>query len=106
MSDHKWTQDEIDDDQFRYQEESYGDCCHEDYELDWDGAAQCNYCGERWYLSSDEMTAYYESYDRAHRPPTWRERFWDFIGLQRARLHDWMIGRDVRARSSDDDIPF
>lgn len=43
----------------RSPDEEYGyyekECIHEEYEIDWEGRAHCDRCGESWHASGDEI---------------------------------------------------
>lgn len=86
------------------------DCDHAEYDVDWEGRARCDHCGEHWYLTSAELQAHeaaearwMEEYDRLQR----REHspFW--------RTVDWLRALLFRVRSRlrkpppvVDDLPF
>lgn len=85
-------------------------CDHEEYDVDWEGRASCNYCNHSWWLTHDELIAYDEAmarwhadYDRQMRREN--SRFW--------RTIDWLKGVPSRIRQQfrrpqpiDDEIPF
>lgn len=102
----EWTQDEIDDDQFRYEDRD--DCDHEQYEIDLDGSATCTYCMETWWPSSESTASYWEAHRRACEPPTLWERVTDFIAEIRSRYRTWKFNRTIKnvQASDDDDVPF
>lgn len=79
------------------------DCDHIEAELSWEGRFECP-CGHSWWATTEQQTAYWESVDRASRPPT----LWE-------RLSDWWLGAKSSIRQAlrprrqvelDDDIPF
>lgn len=82
------------------------DCDHEAYEIGWDGHAECDRCGERWWPPSETVTAYWEAHRRACEPPTWRDRIFGLIAEIRCRFHTWRFDRSKQQVVSDDDIPF
>lgn len=93
-----------------WEEDPRENCDHEEYEVDWEGRAECHYCGAHWWLTPKQHEAYQEAearwmkaYDRAQRRE--HSRFW--------RAVDWLrsipkrIHRLVQKPSPiDDDLPF
>lgn len=96
-----------------YDDDPEDQCDHEEYEVDWEGCARCDRCGERWWLTADQLTAHHEAearrmeeYDRAMRRE--QSRFWravDWLRLiqKRSRL---TLRRKPKPPLIDDDIPF
>lgn len=41
-------------------------CLHDDFDHDWDGAATCNHCGYRWFLTAAEMEQMAKWYEEYH----------------------------------------
>lgn len=41
-------------------------CCHEDFDMDWDGYATCDHCGHRWSLTAEELSRMARAYDEYH----------------------------------------
>ena len=94
-----------------YDDEPQDDCCHEEYEVDWEGRAECHYCGAHWRLTGAEHEAYLaaearwmEAYDRAQR----REHslFWRAVDWLRSIPSRIRLLRRKKAESIVDDIPF
>lgn len=92
------------------------ECSHEDYEINWEGRARCDRCGEAWWPSANEIAAFRDleaSYDahcrREERKQWWRDQ-WERIARPwrwfRYRL--WMPLSPRRAVRclKDDEIPF
>ena len=62
-------------------------CAHDEYEVDWEGRASCNYCRHHWWLTAAQLEAHHEAeaqfmaeYDRLRRRE--ESRFW--------RTVDWL----------------
>ena len=89
------------------------ECDHEEYEVDWEGRATCDYCRAHWWLTTDQLIAHQEAearwmeeYYRAQRRE--QSRFW--------RVVDWLCAIPARIRQqfkrkatiqvTDDEIPF
>jgi hypothetical protein len=79
------------------------ECHHEEYDVDWEGRAECSHCGEHWWLTFDEHKAYDEAVRRAERAFEWEQ--WKmrnpFVRVWR-RFKYWWRMRNV----PNDDIPF
>lgn len=97
-------EDDYDEDRDFYDDDAEDCCCHEDAELSFDGHFHCYQCGYRWWASSGEIAAYWAAYERAHRPPTWRERIHEMMASIKWRLA--AVFRSPVRHETDDDIPF
>ena len=56
MTERAWTQDDIDEDMFRYDDPEDCDCQFADIDI-FVGRAHCPMCGATWYLTDDELRA-------------------------------------------------
>lgn len=97
-----------------YDDEDPRDTCgHEEYEVDWEGRAECDYCGAHWWLTADQLVAYekaeeewHAEYDRQCRREQsrlWRTVDWLSAIPQRIRHQ---LRRKSRPAEIDDDLPF
>lgn len=79
------------------------ECWHEDWEADINGRAVCCQCGERWWLTAEEIRREREwvaAYDEMMRKEEWRQ-WWDgWIN----RLAFWRRWR--KPVTTNDDLPF
>lgn len=99
-------QDDLADDRYGYDAD---DCDHADYEVDWEGRAECN-CGKRWWLGADEYNAYMaaaslwsEDHDRMQR----REQSWWMSAWRWCQ--QWVFISPfghAQGPFADDEIPF
>lgn len=81
------------------------DCDHADYDVDFEGRADCSVCGHRWWLTPEQLVRWdaaqaewaenYEREQRRERNPF--RRAWRWL---KARIAHWL--RDPE----DDEIPF
>lgn len=90
-------------------------CDHDEYEVDFNGRASCDYCPHSWWLTAGELRTHFEvqarwseDYDRALRRENsrfWRAVDWLRACVQRLRL---LLTRRRRAQmpTLDDDLPF
>lgn len=73
-------------------------CEHQDYEINWEGRAECPSCGETWWPRPEVVKAYAEAqrrHDReARRYNSWYMRAWRWLTERRQRV------------MPNDDIPF
>lgn len=81
-----------------YDEGPWQECDHEDYEITWEGRAQCQNCAETWWSSPLEQKAYEEAQRRHER---WFRRYNSWY----MRLWRWLTERRQRV-VPDDDLPF
>lgn len=97
------------------------DCYHEHYDINVEGLAICDECGERWYADKSEIEHYRylnANYDawchREERRQWWRDRwmrFWMFFSPMRLWLWEtlhrlgWRRTAN-RCLSVHDEIPF
>lgn len=93
-----------------YDDEPEQDCDHVEYEVNWEGRATCDCCGERWYLTADELSAHdeaqgrwMEEYDRLQRRE--HSRFWRTVDWLRA-LVKRATTRAKKPAPIVDDLPF
>lgn len=74
------------------------ECRHEEYEIDWEGRAECQSCGDHWWPKAEEVRTYrsaqlrLEQWERRER--SWYMRAWRWLTVRRQRI------------VPDDDIPF
>lgn len=87
-------------------------CDHEEYEVDWNGRASCDFCHHSWWLTSAQHDLYLEAearwaadYDKAQRRErSWWMRAWRRLETLSAR---WPIRRRTFGGVClDDEIPF
>lgn len=90
----------------------YDECHHEEFEINYEGRAECGQCGEKWLATADEIAFQREQhaeYDRWCRKEERRE-FWRNLTLPiRLRLHRVLARiwpRKSCAVLHDDEIPF
>lgn len=92
-------------------------CNHEEFSIDWEGRASCDYCLAHWWASTDEIEAqrqheqeYAEWQERQHRIEFLKRWFLDPTFALRWRLQDWLSRhwpwRKPKVISDHDDIPF
>lgn len=99
------------------------ECHHEEFEIDLEGRARCDECGETWWASDDEIAhqrCMNETYDRycrqMERRQRWREHWIKWVLVPTLPLRMWLQGvawrafpkrrRINRFLSVDDKIPF
>lgn len=87
-------------------------CAHEEYDVDWEGRAECIRCNERWWLTDQQLEAHHEAEARWHEEYARMQRrensrFWQAV--------DWLSAFASRARyrfrrkatvTTDDELPF
>ena len=88
------------------------ECVHEDYEINWEGRAYCNACGDSWWASSEEITAQriqqreYDAWCRKQeRHERWR-RLTHWVRWPLYRLLERIWPRKSCVVLYDDEIPF
>ena len=88
------------------------ECYHEEYEIDWEGRAHCDRCGEAWWPGADEVRsqreasrAYDEHCRREERRERWRRLTW-WVRWPIFRLLDKAWPRRSLSVLHDDEIPF
>lgn len=88
------------------------DCDHDEYEIDWEGRAQCYRCGHSWWASSKQIAAQeeherqYQEWVEQQRRPWYRFKEW--IRSDAADVW-WCLRRlftPQKRRALDDEIPF
>lgn len=98
-----------------YDDEQPEDTCdHEEYEVDWEGRAECHYCGANWWLTPEQLDRYQEAearwmaeYDRQCLRE--RSRFWrtvDWLGVLYQRIRHQFRRKPSPPVEIDDDLPF
>lgn len=95
-----------------YDDEPEDDCFHEEYEIDFNGNARCETCGESWYATAAEIAAQrerYREYDaycrRVERRERWRRLTYP-VRWPIFRLLSRLWPRKSYAVLTDDEIPF
>lgn len=81
------------------------ECPHEEFEISWEGRAECCQCGERWWATSDEIRYQREAsenYDAYVRREELRQRVRDFID----RIAFWRRWWKPKPHAIDDEVPF
>lgn len=74
------------------------ECDHEEYEIDWEGRAECSRCQETWWPSAEIVRMREIAALRA-------ERHWRRYNSWYMRTWRWLTERRQRT-VPDDDIPF
>ena len=95
-----------------YDDEPEDHCDHDEYEVDWEGRAECHYCGAHWWLTAEQLDAYQEAearwmaeYDRQCRRG--QSRFWrtvDWLGAIPQRIYHRLRRKPLP--DIDNDLPF
>ncbi len=80
------------------------ECTHEDYEITWEGRAECQGCNHHWYPTAEEIDEYYAAMAQYYEPESWWFRYWQYVMRPINRIRQ-MMPRKQRT-VSDDDIPF
>ncbi len=87
-------------------------CSHEEYDVDWEGRANCSFCRASWWLTSEELVAhtrreaeYAEWQEKERRREFWR-RFTLPIRWPIFRLLQLLRVRKSAVVLADDEIPF
>ena len=87
------------------------ECDHEEYEVDWEGRATCNYCREHWWMTADQLDAHHKAesewmaeFDRIRQ----REESWLCRSVDWLRALPWRIKQRLPKRKAhvDEEIPF
>ena len=83
-------------------------CDHEEYDVDWEGRATCDFCRQSWWLTAEQHEAWdrmvaacedaYERERLRERNPLWR--FWRWLLRQKPRWQGRIIPEP------NDEIPF
>lgn len=88
------------------------ECSHEELDINWEGRATCDKCGESWWAYPNEIRAHREAqkeYDRWSRQQERRE-FWRKLTLPIRwaifRLLERIWPRKSLSVLTDDEIPF
>lgn len=107
VSDDSW-RDSYDEWKLRspYDDEPEEECWHEEYEIDWEGYANCQRCGHMWSATPEQIKAErlaVEAYDEHCRREERRERLERRFGWLRF-WRRWK--RKPRPAEIDDGIPF
>lgn len=79
------------------------DCCHEDYEADFNGMATCDRCGTTWWMTQEQFEAeraHSEAYDAYCRREERKARIEEWTN----RLAFWRRWR--KPVPINDDLPF
>jgi len=99
-----------------YDDTPQDECDHDAYEIDiLTGRAECAFCSQSWYLTSEELdceierqASYHEDCEREERRQWWRDLFSPitppFWRLRR-RISEWNTRRQFPEHVNDD-IPF
>lgn len=81
------------------------DCCHEEYEANWEGMATCDRCGVTWWMTHEQFMAERansEAYDRHCRREERQARIDEWVNW----LAFWRRWRRRKPALIDDEIPF
>lgn len=114
-SDDSW-RDSYDSWKLRSPDEEYGyyedECCHEEFEIDWEGRARCAHCGESWWADGDEIARQreqqveYDAWCAKNERREFLRRLTYWVRWPIFRLLDRIWPRKAHKVLTDDELPL